>query len=118
MKETSGSESVSTRLQRIAELARRAPGMALTTLAHHIDIDLLHEAQRRVRKDGAAGVDGQTASDYSVNLEANLGSLLERFKSGTYHAPPVRRSISRRAMVARPARLGSRRMRTKYSSVR
>ena len=91
MKETSGSESVSTRLQRIAELARRAPGMALTTLAHHIDIDLLHEAQRRVRKDGAAGVDGQTASDYSVNLEANLGSLLERFKSGTYHAPPVRR---------------------------
>ena len=35
---TSGSEpSVSTRLLRIAELARKAPEMVLTTLAHHID---------------------------------------------------------------------------------
>jgi hypothetical protein len=39
---TSGPESVSTRLKRIAELARKAPGMALSTLAHHIDIDFRH----------------------------------------------------------------------------
>jgi RNA-directed DNA polymerase len=91
MKGTSGPETVSTKLQRIAELARRAPGMALTTLAHNIDIEFLREAHRRTRKDGAAGVDGQTAADYAGNLEGNLAVLLEGFKSGRYRAPPVRR---------------------------
>jgi group II intron reverse transcriptase/maturase len=65
--------------------------MALTTLAHHIDMDWLREAYRLTRKDGAAGVDGQTASAYAADLEANLRSLLNRAKSGTYRAPPVRR---------------------------
>jgi group II intron reverse transcriptase/maturase len=65
--------------------------MALTTLAHNIDIDFLREAHRRTRKDGAAGVDGQTAADYAGNLEGNLAALLEGFKSGRYRAPPVRR---------------------------
>ena len=37
------------------------------------------------------GVDGQTAEDYEANLEGNLQSLLDRAKSGTYLAPPVRR---------------------------
>ena len=36
-------------------------------------------------------MDGQTAGDYAANLEANLQSLLDRFKSGQYVAPPVRR---------------------------
>jgi group II intron reverse transcriptase/maturase len=65
--------------------------MAFTTLNHHIDIELLHEAHRRTRKGGAAGVDGQTAEDYATDLEANLRGLHDRFKSGTYKAPPVRR---------------------------
>jgi len=91
MRETSGSESVSTKVQRIAELARKAPTMAFTTLSHHIDIEWLREAHRRTRKDGAAGVDGTSAEQYEVDLEGNLRSLLERAKSGTYVAPPVRR---------------------------
>ena len=85
-------ETVSTRLQRIAQLAREDPKRALLSLAHHIDIDLLREAYRRTRKDGAAGVDGQTAAAYQENLEENLQSLLDRFKSGRYQAPPVRRA--------------------------
>ncbi|WIG95701.1 group II intron reverse transcriptase/maturase [Myxococcus sp. SDU36] len=82
---------ISTRLQRIATLARQGPDMAFTTLAHHIDIDWLREAHRRVRKDGAVGVDGQTAQEYAARLEDHLHSLLGRMKSGTYRAPPVRR---------------------------
>lgn len=82
---------VSTKLLRIAKLAREEPQRALTTLAHHIDIDFLRKAYERTRKDGAAGVDGQTAKEYAKDLESNLRSLLERFKSGTYRAPPVRR---------------------------
>ena len=65
--------------------------MVFTTLAHHIDLGLLHEAHRRTRKDGAVGVDGQTAEEYAANLEENLVSLHERLKAGTYQAPPVRR---------------------------
>lgn len=85
------SEDVSTRLLRIAKLAREAPERALTTLAHHIDVEFLREAYKRTRKDGAVGVDGQTAREYAKDLEVNLRSLLDRFKSGAYRAPPVRR---------------------------
>ena len=88
---TSGSETISTRLQQVAELANRMPGAALTTLAHHIDLDLLREAYRLTRKDGAPGVDGQSAQQYAEHLEENLRDLLERAKSGTYRAPPVKR---------------------------
>src|SRR5438876_10990677 len=84
-------EGISTKLQRIAELARTARDMVFTTLAHHIDIELLREAYRLTRKDGAVGVDGQTAEEYARNLEKNLQALLQRAKSGTYVAPPVRR---------------------------
>jgi group II intron reverse transcriptase/maturase len=92
MGETPGSQTVSTKLQRIAKLAKDAPEMAFTTLAHHVDVEWLREAHRRTRKDGAVGVDGQTAASYAAELESNLQSLLERAKSGAYHAPPVRRA--------------------------
>src|SRR5512143_84708 len=88
---TSSPTSVSTKLQRIGELARTSPSMVLTTLAYHIDVELLREAFRRTRKDGAPGVDRQTADEYAAALESNLRSLLDRFKSGAYRAPPVKR---------------------------
>jgi RNA-directed DNA polymerase len=84
-------DPVSTKQQRIAELAKQAPQMGFTSRAHHIDLRWLYEAYLRTRPDGAAGVDGQTIRDYNSNLGDNLRSLLERAKSGTYRAPPVRR---------------------------
>ena len=90
MPEKPSSISVSTKLKRIAELAKQMPGVALTSLSHHIDIEWLREAHKRTRKGGAQGVDGQTAAEYAENLEENLQSLLDRAKSGTYRAPPVR----------------------------
>jgi len=86
-----GSGTISTKRGRIATLAREAPELAFTSLSHHIDIEWLREAYRLTRKDGAPGVDGQTAAGYEEHLEENLQSLLERAKSGTYFAPPVRR---------------------------
>lgn len=91
MAETLGSGTVYTKCQRIARLARDAPDMCITTLAHHMDLDWLKEAYARTRKDGAAGVDGVTAAAYERDLEGHLRDLLERAKSGTYYAPPVRR---------------------------
>ncbi len=82
---------VSTRLWRIAELAREHPERVFRSLSHVIDMDFLKEAHRRTRKDGAVGVDGQTADEYAADLEGNLQSLLDRLKSNTYRAPRVRR---------------------------
>ena len=84
-------ESISTKQQKIAQLAREAPDRVLLTLAHHIDLMWMEEAYRRTRKDGAVGVDGVTAEAYEQRLHENLSDLLERFKSGRYRAPPVRR---------------------------
>jgi group II intron reverse transcriptase/maturase len=88
---TLGREIISTRQEKLAELGRIEPKRILTTLAHHIDEVWLREAYRRTRKDGAVGIDGVTAAQYEADLEANLKSLLERFKSGRYRAPAVRR---------------------------
>ena len=88
---TSNPGTVSTKQQRIAELAKQSPHMGFTSLAYFIDIPWLQEAYQRTRKDAAVGVDGQTAQDYAVNLQVNLQALLDRAKSGTYRAPPVRR---------------------------
>src|SRR4051812_19450510 len=65
-------EHVFTKQQRIAELARNAPDMAFTNLAHHIDVEWLFNAYCKTRTDGAVGVDGQTADEYEVNLMGNL----------------------------------------------
>jgi hypothetical protein len=39
-----------------SELSRKKPGMVWTTLAHHIDLELLREANRLTRKNGAVEV--------------------------------------------------------------
>jgi retron-type reverse transcriptase len=85
------SNDISTRQEKIAQRSRQAPSMVWTTLAHHIDVEWLGEAYRRTRKDGAVGVDGVTAQEYEAALLANLEDLLERFRTGRYRAPPVRR---------------------------
>lgn len=91
MSRTPNRERLSTRRQKIATLAAHEPKLPINTLAHHIDVAWLREAWRRTRKEGAAGVDNVTAGEYEADLEANLSSLLDRFKSGRYRAPAVRR---------------------------
>ncbi len=93
MSETLRSGSVTTKLQRIAELARKDRTRVLTSVSHVIDLAWMKEAYRRTRKDGAVGVDGCTAADYEKNLEANLSALVERVHEGTYKPPPVLRAL-------------------------
>jgi RNA-directed DNA polymerase len=84
-------ENVSTKQERIAKLARDNPAMAFTSLNHYLDYAWVRYAYECTRKDGAVGVDGQTAEEYAANLEQNLLRLIDRLKSGRYKAPPVRR---------------------------
>ena len=120
MAETSNSGTVFTKRQRIAQLARQSPQMGFTSLNHLLDLPLLYEAYQRTRKDGATGVDGQTASDYKRRLwRATSDRCLDRAKSGTYRAPPVRRVHIPKG-PGRPKRVPSesRRLRTKCFSGR
>ena len=95
MNETQSSANISTRIEWIAELARKHPERRFASLHHVIDMAWLREASKRVRKDAAAGIDGQGWNDYAAHLEDNLQSLLNRFKSGTYYAKPAERQLHR-----------------------
>ena len=88
---SSTSETVSTKQARIAELAKKLQGKPLRSIAHHVDLAWMREAFARTRKDGAVGIDGVTAEAYEADLDANLLALIDKMKSGTYRAPPVRR---------------------------
>jgi RNA-directed DNA polymerase len=84
------SPTLSTRFQRIAEQASDK-ARVFTTLAHRIDVELLREAFGQLRREAAPGVDGQTATEYAVDLEGRLGDLHERLSRQQYRASPGRR---------------------------
>jgi group II intron reverse transcriptase/maturase len=61
---------------------------------HHVyDIDRLRSAYLAIKRDLAAGVDGETWGHYREDLEANLQDLSLRLKRGAYRARPVRRAF-------------------------
>lgn len=79
------------KLGRVAKAAKEQPRERFTSLAHLMDEEFLQKAWQRVRKDGAAGIDAQSAEEYAENLGENLRNLHVRLRSGQYKAPPVRR---------------------------
>jgi RNA-directed DNA polymerase len=83
------SPTVTTKLQRLAEQAKRDPERVFTNLAHLIDEDFLREAYRRTCKSSAPGIDGVTAKLYAEHLDDNLHDLHERLRNGRYQAVPV-----------------------------
>lgn len=57
-----------------------------------LNIKVLHKAFKQVKRNkGAAGIDGQSLSDYAQNLEGNLHQLLSELRNKTYQPQPVRR---------------------------
>ena len=86
-----GLEGASTKVSRIAELARKHPEWKFSSLHQVIDEEFLREAHRRTRKDGARGVDGEGAAEFAEQLPERLRELREELVSGSYRAPAVRR---------------------------
>lgn len=91
MAETQEPTTISTRLQRIAEIARKYPDQPMRTLAHHIDLEMLMFAFEKTRKDAAPGVDGEDYATFAQTAGQRLEALREQMHSGAYRAPPVRR---------------------------
>ncbi len=80
-----------TKLHRLSELAKEDPTLQFTSLAHLLNVELLVDAYRRLRKDASPGIDGLTAQEYERGLERNLQALHQRLREGRYRAQPVRR---------------------------
>ena len=90
---------MSTKQNRIAEIAKKYQDKPLVTLHHHIDLEWMKAAYKKIKPTTSAGVDGQTLEMYGENLEHNLQDIRERAISGRYIAPPVKRvSIFQREM--------------------
>jgi RNA-directed DNA polymerase len=80
-------------LERVRRAAKRDRTQRFTALLHHVyDVEQLRAAYFAVKRDAAAGVDGETWQHYGQGLEANLRDLSERLKRGAYRAKPVRRA--------------------------
>jgi retron-type reverse transcriptase len=66
--------------------------LRFTALLHHIyNLETLRLAYFSLKREAAAGVDGETWRHYGETLEDNLRDLSERLKRGAYRAKPVRR---------------------------
>jgi group II intron reverse transcriptase/maturase len=85
-------------LERVREVARRKRMQRFTALLHHVyDIDRLRKAYLALKRDAAAGIDGETWQHYGEGLEANLQDLSAKLKRGAYRAKPVKRAYIAKA---------------------
>ena len=80
-------------IERVRQAARKERKQRFTALLHHVyDVDRLRAAYLALKRDAAAGIDGETWRHYGESLEANLRDLAARVKRGAFRASPVRRA--------------------------
>lgn len=89
---TQSREGAQSALERVRQVAREDKKQRFTALLHHVyDIERLRSAFFALKRDAAAGVDGETWRHYRERLEEHLQELSERLRRGAYRARPVRR---------------------------
>src|SRR3974390_986465 len=84
-------DDVSTKLQRIAELAQKDKRMKFTSLAHLLTPEFLKTNFQKLNQHGAPGADGVTIQEFKANLDSNIEALWLELRKGQYRAPSVRR---------------------------
>jgi len=82
---------MSTKLDRISELAGESRQMQFLSIAHLLTPEALMEAFKSLRKDASAGVDGVAYDEYRMEAEKKIQELYERVKAKRYRAQPLRR---------------------------
>ena len=89
---TSRVYDVGTALDGIRQTAKGRRDAKFTNLLHHIyAVERLEQAYFAVKRDAAAGVDGQTWESYGQDLQGNLLDLSDRLGRGGYKPQPVKR---------------------------
>ena len=87
----SNEESVTTKLQRIADKASKDKFCQFTSLFHLMNKALLLECFTQLKGKAASGIDNVTKGKYAENLDANLDDLVERLHKMAYKPQPVLR---------------------------
>ena len=82
---------MSTKLDRLSELAKEDRKRQFFSIAHLITPEALYAAFRDLRKEASAGVDGVTHEEYEKDAARNIQHLHQRLKDGRYQAQPLRR---------------------------
>jgi RNA-directed DNA polymerase len=100
---TQSREVVSHAQARIREAVTRNRAQPLTTLLHHVSVDVLRAGFFGLKKNAVPGVDGLTWTQYEDGLEANLQSLHARVHGGGYRALASRRRYSEGGWAASTA---------------
>jgi group II intron reverse transcriptase/maturase len=80
-------------LSSLANKAKEEKDVAFSSIAHLMDVELLRESHKQLRKQASAGVDGVTWREYDDGLEGKLRQLHERLRNKTYRARPARRVL-------------------------
>jgi RNA-directed DNA polymerase len=90
---TQGRVGAPSALERVRQAAKQGRTQRFTALLHHVaHIDRLRAAYFALKRNAAAGIDGETWQHYGAVLESNLQTLVERLRQGSYRARPVRRA--------------------------
>lgn len=78
-------------LERVAVKARSEPKLQFTTLAHHIDADLIRECLNHIPNRSAPGVDGLDVKSVKESFETWSEEFQKALHRQAYKPPPVRR---------------------------
>jgi RNA-directed DNA polymerase len=78
------SETKTTKLEGIGRRASYRQDTVFNNLWHVLDCDLLRDSYERLRGNKAAGSDGVTKAQYSVNVEEKLSALHGRLRRNAY----------------------------------
>jgi group II intron reverse transcriptase/maturase len=84
-------------LVRVNDAAKRSRQTRFTALLHHVDVEALARAFKRLRRRAAPGVDGVTVTAYEATSEDNLRALHDRLQRGLYRPLPARRTYISKA---------------------
>ena len=91
-------EDVQSALGRIRQAAVKDKRVKFTSLMHHLyHLSMLRAAYYGLKRDAAAGVDGETWRAYEKELESNLADLAGRLRRGAYRAKAVLRRFIAKA---------------------
>lgn len=84
-------ESVGTKLNFVAERAKRDKVAVFGNLMHHINEESLKASFQQLRRECAVGVDGISWEEYGKQLDENIKGLMGRIKKMGYRPQPVKR---------------------------
>lgn len=82
---------VNNKFPQIVAKAKADKALKFTSLAHHLNKDLLCSIFGELKRNKACGIDNVTLENYESNLHGNIEELVLKMKEQTYRPKPVKR---------------------------